>query len=114
MQLIPGRDPPQTAPRQERYAQWPWIGRGWRQRLARAFAPIPVGPEERARLATNVRAATVAALAGSGLAVLSNLLAGSWRSAAILAAFLVLVPRLPVDGAAWPRARRCDHAACWE
>lgn len=63
---------------------------GWRQRLARAFAPIPVGPEERARLATNVHAATVAALAGSGLAVLSNLLAGSPRSAAILAAFFAL------------------------
>ncbi len=63
--------------------------RPW-QRLARAFEPIPIGPEERARLARNVHAATVAALAGSGLAILTNLLTRSPRSAAILAAFFVL------------------------
>jgi len=63
---------------------------GWRGRLARALEPIPVGLEDGARLATNVRAAIVAALAGSGLGLLANLLAGAPRSAAILAAFLVL------------------------
>jgi signal transduction histidine kinase len=62
---------------------------GWRRRLVRAFEPIPIGPEERARLATNVRAATVAALAGSGLAVLTSLAAHDAYSAAILAAFFV-------------------------
>jgi signal transduction histidine kinase len=64
--------------------------RGWRQGLARAFEPIPIGPDERARVATNVRAAIVASLAGSALAILTNLLAHSPRSAAILAAFFVL------------------------
>ncbi len=64
--------------------------RGWRQRLARAFEPIPVGPDERARVATNVRAVLVAGAAGSGIAILTNLLASSWRSAAILAVFLVV------------------------
>jgi signal transduction histidine kinase len=66
---------------------WP---SGWRQRLARAFEPIPVGPEEGVRLARNVRAGIVAALAGSGLGVLTNLLAGALRSAAILAGFFLL------------------------
>jgi signal transduction histidine kinase len=62
----------------------------WRRRLARAFEPIPVGPEERARLTRNVHAAIVAALAGSSIGILTNLLARSPRSAAILAGFLVL------------------------
>jgi signal transduction histidine kinase len=62
----------------------------WRQRLARALEPVPVGPEQAARLVTNVRAGIVAALAGSGLGLLANLLAGAVRSVAILAGFLVL------------------------
>jgi len=63
---------------------------GWRRRLARALDPIPVGPEYGARLATNVRAGIVAALAGASIGILTNLLAGSLRSAAILAAFSVV------------------------
>jgi signal transduction histidine kinase len=51
---------------------------------------IPVGPEEAARLVRNVRAAILAGLAGSGLGVVANLLAGAPRSAAILAAFFLL------------------------
>jgi signal transduction histidine kinase len=64
--------------------------RGWRQRLARAFEPIPVGPDERARVATNAHAAIVASLAGSALAILTNLLARAPRSAAILGGFFLL------------------------
>ena len=64
--------------------------REWRQRLARAFEPIPIGPEERARLARNVHAGIGAALAGSGIGILTNLLARSPRSAAILAGFFAL------------------------
>jgi signal transduction histidine kinase len=61
-----------------------------RQRLARAVAPVPMGPEERPRLAKNVSAAIVASLAGSGIGILTNLLARSPRSAAILACFFAL------------------------
>jgi signal transduction histidine kinase len=63
---------------------------GWRHRLARALEPIPIGPEESARLAKNVGAAIVAALAGSAIGILTNLLARSPRSAAILAGFFAL------------------------
>ena len=61
-----------------------------RQGLTRAFEPIPIGPEERARLATNVQAAIVAALAGTGLAIVTNALARARGSAAILSAFFVV------------------------
>jgi signal transduction histidine kinase len=64
--------------------------REWQKRLARALEPIPIGPEESARLAKNVRAAIVAALAGSAIGILTNLLAHSARSAAILAGFFVV------------------------
>ena len=63
---------------------------GWRQRVARALAPIPVGPEEAPRLARNVRGGIVAALAGSGVATLVDLLARAPRSATILAVSFLL------------------------
>ncbi len=62
----------------------------WRRALALALEPIPVGPEESARLARNVRAGIVAGFVGCSLAVVTNLLARSPRSATILAGFLVL------------------------
>jgi signal transduction histidine kinase len=48
---------------------------GWRRRVARALEPIPVGPEERPRLARNVQGAIVAGLAGAVIA--TNVLAGA-------------------------------------
>jgi signal transduction histidine kinase len=63
---------------------------GWRPRLARALSPVGAGAEDAARLATNVRAAVFGGLAGSGLAILANLLAGAARSAAILSVFFLL------------------------
>jgi signal transduction histidine kinase len=62
----------------------------WGRALALALAPIPVGPEESARLARNVRAGIVAGFVGCSLAIVTNLVAGSASSAAILAGFLVL------------------------
>ncbi len=63
---------------------------GWRQRLARALEPIPVGPEEAPRLARNVRGGMVVALAASGLATTVDVLTGAPRSATILASFFLL------------------------
>jgi len=58
---------------------------GWR-RLARSLDPVPFGPDDAARLAVNVRAGILAAVAGSALGAVTNLLAGAPRTTAILAA----------------------------
>jgi signal transduction histidine kinase len=63
---------------------------GWRQRLAGALEPIPVGPEEAPRLARNVRGGIVAALAGTGTAILIDLLTGAPRAATILGVSFLL------------------------
>jgi signal transduction histidine kinase len=55
-----------------------------------ALAPAPVASEDGARLAANVGAGIVAALAGSALGAVTNLAAGAPRTAAILAAFFLV------------------------
>jgi signal transduction histidine kinase len=82
-----------------------WPAERW-QRLKRAFEPIPVGPEDRARVAANVRAALVAAVVGSAAAVAAQVLAGAQRSPAILVALL-----LACLGCLWLHARGRVFAA---
>jgi signal transduction histidine kinase len=58
--------------------------------VARAFEPIPAGPEEAPRLARNVRGGMVVALAASGVATAVDVFTGAPRSATILGSFFLL------------------------